>query len=289
MEQYFLNKEDVLTHTSNSHEKVPMKCPDCGNVEMKIIKNVKTQGYSCPICGDGISYPNKYIRRLFTQLPVDNYEFEFSPQWANNKRYDIFFNYNNSNYLVEVDGGLHKRETFDGCLEYNIKNDYHKNLLAKNNGFKMIRIDADVSDSNYIKEKVLESELNELFDLSKINWDECEKAALSNLAKEVCAYYMAHRFDCSIADMIKQFCISNSTFRRYIKAGTKFGWISETKEESSLVRSLNTINKTYVNVDLYDKDNIYIRSFNSILACSKYIKYMYSEIISPYKQYNKPI
>src|SRR5574344_202584 len=42
------------------------------------------------------------------------------------------------------------------------------------------------SELEYIKNNIFESKLNEIFDLSKIKWDECEEFALSNRVKEAC-------------------------------------------------------------------------------------------------------
>jgi len=56
-------------------------CPDCGYEKSFIIRNIIIQGFSCPRCGDGISYPNKFAFNLLEQLNID-----FVPEYK-------FFNY----------------------------------------------------------------------------------------------------------------------------------------------------------------------------------------------------
>lgn len=64
--------------------------------------------------------------------------------------------------------------------------------------------------------------------------------------------------------------------------GKKLGWINETSEEASLVRALHTNQaKRGIKVNLY-VDNIYKKTFNSYLACSKYLSYFYNIKISDY-------
>lgn len=76
-----------------------------------------------------------------------------------------------------------------------------------------------------------------MFDLSNINWLECEEFALGNLIKEVCNYWKKHRNanneDITTSDLAKYFKLSGTTIRKYLKYGTELGWCKyNTKEES---------------------------------------------------------
>lgn len=84
-----VHKEGGYNNTINSHKKVEFCCPICGEISVKKICNVYYQGFSCPICSDGISYPNKFMYILLKQLGVDFIK-EFSPNWSNRKIYDFY-------------------------------------------------------------------------------------------------------------------------------------------------------------------------------------------------------
>ena len=57
----FKNHEQGYEYKEFSEKRVEFICPDCGNISQKIIKDVSNKGLSCPYCGDGISYPNKFM------------------------------------------------------------------------------------------------------------------------------------------------------------------------------------------------------------------------------------
>ena len=71
--QLLLDK-DIGYHISPySGKKIKFKCPNCGNISEHIVSNVVNRGFSCPVCSDGISYPNKFAASMLTQLNVEYY------------------------------------------------------------------------------------------------------------------------------------------------------------------------------------------------------------------------
>ena len=57
--------------------------------------------------------------------------------------------------------------------------------MAKEHNIIVIRIDCKKSEKDYIKNNIIDSCLNDLFDLSNIDWDLCNKMGHKNLIKEV--------------------------------------------------------------------------------------------------------
>lgn len=91
----------------HSKKKVDLICPDCGERKTMIVNDLVVRGFSCGICGDGVSYPNKILRALLKVFSskVDSFEFEKSFDWSNNRQYDGYFIKNNKEYIVEMQGG----------------------------------------------------------------------------------------------------------------------------------------------------------------------------------------
>lgn len=59
MTKFLKNKDDAYKYSKNSHTKVEVVCPDCGNTKMVDLYNLyKTKKVACP-CQDGWSYPRE--------------------------------------------------------------------------------------------------------------------------------------------------------------------------------------------------------------------------------------
>lgn len=223
------NPQDGYKYSNGSGKIVEFVCPLCGHVRMKRIRDVCKQGLSCPICSDGVSYPNKFSRAFLLQLQINDFECEYQPSWAKPYFYDNYFEYNGSKYILEMDGGFHfiERPIFGTTLEERQRVDSIKTSLAQRNGINVIRIECLQSECNYIRNNILNSELNQIFDLSKIDWELCDQNAQKNLVKEACNLYCDELYSINeIADILK---IKNSTVIKYLKSGTKFGWCNYPK------------------------------------------------------------
>ena len=178
--KYFVNIEDCYTHTKCSHKRVLLKCPQCGYEKEMIIHNLYKNGFSCSQCCDGISYPEKFMFNLLKQLRVD-FIYQYSKtnsKWCNKYRYDFNFNLNNEEYIIETHGEQHYEEGFSRyggqTLEQIQENDKNKYNLAIENGIKpenYIVIDCRKSDLEFIKNNIINSKLNEIFNLDNIDWN----------------------------------------------------------------------------------------------------------------------
>jgi DNA-directed RNA polymerase subunit RPC12/RpoP len=222
--KFLKNQEDGYKYTRFSNKRIDFKCVLCGHIQNRKINTVAHRGFKCECCGSGISYPNKFGRALFDQLPIEKYRTEYCPDWGKPYVYDIYFTLNNIEYIIELDGRQHvdTRNGFGIPLEEHRRIDDIKDRLAKENNVYLIRIDCSKSECNYIKNNILMSKLNSLFDLSLINWKLCDERAQNNLVKLTCDLWMSgiRSFD----ELSKRLHLGNSTVRDYIKRGANIGW-----------------------------------------------------------------
>lgn len=258
--KYFKNKDDAYKYGHGMTKKLIFVCPDCGHEKELKIEVLAREGFGCPCCGDGVSYPNKFIRSFIRQLNVANVCFEYSPDWARRYFYDCYFEHNDKKYIIEVDGQQHfkKCSNFEMTLEEIQKRDKEKTSLAEENDCILIRIDAQKSNKDYMLYQIKSSLLSELFDLSEIDWEMCDLNATSNLAKEVCVYTeetMPNKYK----DICQKFNLSEDTIRSYLKQGVKYGWCS-----NRIIEKL-TVPKR---VNVYDLNNNLLYIFNGIRECS---------------------
>ena len=200
------------------------KCCGCGWDKGEIRENdLKRNRGSCPKCGDKHSYPNKIAFNLLEQLGI-NFTPEFSPDWIKPKRYDFYFELNDKDYILEMDGGFHyKNNNMNGKSVKSVtKIDDYKELLAKENNIEIIRIECLKSDLEYIKNNILNSKLNELINLNNIDWLECHKFASKSRIYEASDIYNKnkHLSPREIGTIMK---VSNTTARKFLKQAHDLG------------------------------------------------------------------
>lgn len=109
--------DDGIKYTAQSNKDAVFVCPECKTEQLKKINNVCNQGFSCKYCADGISYPNKFLRSLLSQLNV-RADYEWQPQWLNPYFYDSYFVVDDRQYVIEMDGRLgHGNYTIHNCVD----------------------------------------------------------------------------------------------------------------------------------------------------------------------------
>jgi len=242
MIKYFKNIEDVYTHTYSSTEKVIMKCPYCGREKKISIYVLNSDKLSC-ICSDKNSYPQKFVCNMLEQLKVI-FETEYSPNWCKydveNKlkqgRYDFYIEVGEKKYIIESDGEQHKNEGSKSSnwksLEIQQNIDNYKDKLAIENKIKVIRINCEESNLEFIKDNILKSKLVKIFDLTKINWNKCEEFALSNRVKEACDLWNNDIKD--TFKISKQMHLCRATIIKYLKKGSNLGWCNYNSKEEMI-------------------------------------------------------
>lgn len=219
--KYFKAEDEAKNFTVYSNQYADLVCPYCGHTKNMIVGHLSKTGFACPICGDGVSYPNKFCRQVLRQLPITNLQCEYSSDWTESYLYDNYFEYNGIKYIVEADGMQHFQDTSGiwASLDIVKQADDDKTKLAVNNGCVMIRIDCRKSEMRYIKNSILSSGLSDVFDLSDIDWVACEEASRSSLIYEICNFYN-NTTNKRIKDIANVFDLSDVTVRKYLRIGT---------------------------------------------------------------------
>lgn len=263
-----ISEEDAKKHTKGSDKFIIVKCPYCGNKKKQRPNDIyQTKSIAC-ICGDGFSYPEKFMYSLLTQLNL-KFEKEYSPNWIKPKRYDFYIPL--LNLIVEMDGELghgnkiHNKSSL--TIEKTLEIDNYKDLKAKEYGIEVIRIDSKISEFEYIKNNILNSKLNKLFDLSSIDWNKCEEFTLSNLCKLACDY-KKNNPNLTTVEIVKIMKLSKSSIWRYLKKGNELGWCKyDAKEElrKSGIKSGNKLGKEKSKmVEIFNEDRVSLGVFKSI-------------------------
>lgn len=252
----------------NSHKKVWLICPNCGE-EKEIYPNKFTfYGFGCLNCSDGVSYGEKFMYSTLQQLNL-NFEQQLSKRtfkWCANYRYDFFV----QNCIIETHGIQHYEESPRGkSLEEEQINDINKKDLAILNHIleqNYIVIDCRYSNLDWIKNNILESRMSNMFDLSCIDWLKCHEYACCSLVKVACDYWNnGIKSTQKIANILK---LSKVTIIKYLKQGTLLGWCNYDAMRGREIGVENTIKAISKKVEVF-KDGISLGTFDSITELSR--------------------
>jgi len=245
----YIGEEVAKKYTRGSGFKINPTCTDCGRVknkEMKIGLIYKQHSIGCS-CSDNVSYSEKIIFNMLEQLNI-NFQTQLTKttfEWINAYRYDFYFEYNNEQYILEVNGLQHYENSFKNIkgartLKEEQFNDKLKKELALSNNIKeenYIIIDCRYSVLEWIKNNILKSNLNNIFDLDKIDWKVCEEFTFSNLLKIICEIKRDFP-DLSTSEIGKMMNMGRTTVLNYLKRGSKiWDWIDYNAKEELYNRS----------------------------------------------------
>jgi hypothetical protein len=196
---YFCDRVEANKWTRSSEHKVKVVCPICDAMQPNKIQinNLVHEGFDCINCGNNVSYPEKLMYFLLREINVDFkihkvfgwskevYD-EYDKQF-HKREYDFYIP--SVNAIIEMHGGQHYRETFSFGnqigLEERQRIDSIKQSLAESYCDYYIIVDSRDSNKNYIKNNILSSKLNDLFDLSIVDWNKISRQALNGIAKLV--------------------------------------------------------------------------------------------------------
>ena len=232
MARYLVNPSDAYTVTYGSRKPIPMKCPHCGTIHDKKPNVVHTYGFSCAVCGDGYSIPNKIMRNILTQINVD-----FIPEvrkqhflWMDKYIYDFYIYINNKHILIEMDGGYHKWQQ---------DTDKIKNNLEEQNNFKLIRIDCDYNGdpTTYIKRSILKSDLSNVLDLSNVDWKQCKQVASDSDTRMACKLWEEKEYGTS--EIAQELNKDRHTIISYLRRGKDVGICPSFNNQESIFRGHN--------------------------------------------------
>ena len=247
--KYFVNIEDTYTYTYSSNKKVELKCPNCGHTKAMQISKLTLQGFSCDLCSDGISYPEKLMASILTKLDI-----EFIKQMSYDSgehKYDFYLPQYNA--ILETHGMQHYEQSPRGrSLEEEQKNDEYKRELAIGNGIlnkNYHEIDCRYSTLEWCKPNI-EKTLTSYVDVSILtdeDWKEVDLQAQKSLKIEVCKYWKENKkidSALTIQQVVEVFGIGASTVQRYLHWGNTNGFcIYDGQEEK---KASDKRNSTFV-------------------------------------------
>lgn len=212
-----LNPDEGRNMSKCCDKKASFKCPSCGAISEHMVSNVVKRGFSCPVCSDGISYPNKFTASMLSQLEV-RFIHEFSFDEAS-YRYDFYLP--DYNIIIEMHGRQHYEEwnRSSRALQEEQLNDRNKMCFAINKGIShYIVIDSRNSDINYISKNILNSDLKYMFDLSTVDWRQCGYFASGSLVHQAAKLYNDGN---DVSDIARILTYSEPAIRNFLKKATK--------------------------------------------------------------------
>jgi len=268
--------EEAKLYTHSSNEKIFPICPDCGRIKdkkMTISKIYNRHSIGCSCC-DKIPYPEKFVFSILEQLDLD-FQIQLSKStfiWCNKYKYDFYFKLNNELYVIETHGIQHYEDSsgvFTKSIKEEQENDRLKKELALSNGIKeenYIVIDCRYSTLEWIRDNdngMLNSRLNELFDLSKVDWLKCAEFSCSNLVKIACKLKRdtPNLTTTEIGEIMK---LEGQTIRKYLKQGSEiWNWINYNAKEEIMRNGKRCSLNSALNPIIMFKNQKYIYLFKS--------------------------
>lgn len=212
------NNDDGFRNMQWSKNQLDWKCSNCQTIiENKRIKDINSDGLSCPKCSDGISIGEKIMYNVLSQLNI-TIETQKSFLWSENRRYDFYIP--SIEMIIETHGGQHYlKNGFSSLggktLEEEKLNDEIKERLARENSIaNYIVIDCRKSKFDFIKNSIVSSELAKHFDISLINWETVEIESIKSLKLEANKMWLNGYSDLSY--IAKKLRVHKNTVKKYI-------------------------------------------------------------------------
>lgn len=216
LEKYLINKDDAIKYAPRSNKHLQCKCLDCGKEYVRSCSKLLDYGIACP-CGDGFSYPEKFVFNMLNQLKV-----KFKPQYCfegSLLRYD-FYLYEH-NLIIEVHGIQHYKQKWE---RDEVVNDIQKKEFAILRGIseeRYIVLDCRESNLEFIKQSIFSSRLSTLFDCNSVDFIKCAEFASNNLVKMTSELWNE---GCSVKAISEKLYIHKHTVITYLKQGNDAGW-----------------------------------------------------------------
>lgn len=262
--------DEAKLYTKGSNKRIYFVCPDCKKVKSTttIINSLfRYKSIGC-ICGDGISYPEKFFGKFLDLIHV-KYIRQTNKTilpWSDNYKYDFYIP--DFDLIIETHGEQHYKLRSTSCWDSleNVKtNDDDKYKLAIKNIKHYIVIDCSMSDKHFIKESIIKSELQNIltFNHSCVNWDTCDEYATSNLVKLVCDYKSKHN-EATANDIAEIFNVDVTTVYKYLHSGNTIGWCNYDAKLALKNGAKKTKKLKYGKLLAYYDNYEYIGSFDTV-------------------------
>lgn len=237
--KYFINKEDAIGLGLYTLKKIMLRCPNCGHEKEQSITKLTSNGFSCEKCGDGKSFPERFIMSVLDQLSVE-YEtekrFEWCVYYINDKKtfgiYDVFIS--NKKLIIEMDGRFHYNDCAYSSKEEVKKRDNIKDQLAVKNGYDIIRINCNYDNKedcfNYIKNELCKK-LYQYYDLKNLDWDKINRNSCSSLLLKACKLW---NDGYNVNKISSDLHVALNTVANYLRQGSQIGLCDYSPSKSVL-------------------------------------------------------
>jgi hypothetical protein len=221
IQQYLKKPEDINKYPYGSAKHIQVVCPDCGREKHIAVKDLYNRRSIGCVCGDGKSYPEKFIFSMLEQMNI-HFIYQYAPSWIAPRIFDFYLP--QFKCIIEADGGLgHGNRYTMGSIspEESKAIDGQKDAAAAKQGISVTRLNCVPSTYTQITQEI-HAKLNWL-PLNTVDWNRCDMFGLTNLVKKVCdekryhpeltTQYFAQQYQCSLP-----------TIRSYLRKGARLGW-----------------------------------------------------------------
>lgn len=221
---YLLDSNDGYDFFYGTKQHKYYKCKECGHIQYRIPSEAFDDNgrFRCE-CNDGFSYPERLMKAVLDSLGI-RFIHQLSKRhykWCDVYRYDFYLI--DYNIIIETHGKQHYEQTqFFGDLNTIQENDKNKQIIAYNNGISdYIVIDARYSDFGYIRNSIVNSDLNKYIDFNLVDWSICNNMASTSMSNLVID--MWNNGVHSIPQISTTLDISDTTVKRYLISGGESG------------------------------------------------------------------
>lgn len=276
------DKNDGYKYTFGSAKNVYWICPICGSVLYKSIYEVVTHGLCCQNCKEGFSFPERYVMALLDCLHI-NYEYQKRFKWSDGKRYDFYIK--NDDCIIETHGSQHYEGNnyFNRTYKEEHENDiYKKDIALKNNIKNYVILDCRFSEGDWIKNKIINSELSNLYNLENVNWDYINLQSQKRIIYEIIDMCNEGK---NVREIACELHISWSSVNKYIQIAQK-NQLCKYDPKERRTKPVHhkiykpvmcvTTNKKFINMK--EAADFYNISYKCLIRCLRNGQYFYGKI-----------
>ena len=286
LHKWALDYIDEATAKENiplSGKRTDVTCPECGFVKNLQIKDFIINNMRCPMCSDGISFPEKILNYIFKKSNI-NYIYQYTSknaEWVGSYRYDFLLNLPIGETVCEAHGEFHYSSSngYYRDITKIVENDKNKKDLVIKNNKIFVEIDCRISDVDYIVSKLKDSILSEYIDFENLNYDEMKLLKSNSIMVNVCRYHMELKEYESNTDIGDRFNISSTTVIKYYKVGSEiFDWFIYESWKHKPPLKEKKIRKKYTPKEIYvfDTNWVFVDKVYGVRNTSKMLEKKYN-------------
>ena len=271
--KYLKNKDDAHSYTFSSGRKIELICPDCGSEKSMATYSLHKMGFSCSICSDNISMPEKFCTNLLNELGI-KFEYQKRFDWSNGKIYDFYIP--SLNMIIETHGGFHYRSTkFSNHIDVQNNDTEKKNIAIKNGINEYITINCCESRFNILNDNFKKS-LSDIFNLNSVDFGKIWELSQKSEMFKYWDLWNSNNNIKSLSELSNELMIDRHKLANYLKIGNKIGkckYNPNTVSYSTKERLGRKINKYNSNEELIETFISLIEAGKSVGVCSTTIRY----------------